>query len=201
MKSFLRCGRTYRDPRMSRARHVTTCLTNTAGHIRQAQRASTDPYCSAPFTVDLVVLLLPIPSQKRRRLATLSFFGRSGQASLPPRASPNFILREKRQTKTPTPTPSPLLALISRALRSNRTRSPSFTISFSTCLFRSTIPPAKPFPQTTSPDLRSTLQHSVGTMLAETSVDNLGLRESERLRRMLTSDQCSRLAARWVLVR
>jgi len=147
-----------------------------------------------------LVGLLPRFSQNRIKLETLSFLGRSRQLSLPLSASPTFIFREKRHTSTPTP-PSLFLVRMWYALRSSHTFNPSLICSFSTFRFRSTNAPATPAPHTTSPVLRSYLQHSLGRMFADTRAASLGRRDSERFRRMLTSDQCRRRAARCVRVR
>lgn len=106
----------------------------------------------------------------------------------------------KRQMRAPTPTPS-FLSLIAQTLRSSRTLRPSLSVSRSRRRFLSTSGPATPRPHMNSPDCRSTLQHSFGRMLADTSEESLGRRWSERFKRMLTSDQWSRRAARCVRVR
>jgi hypothetical protein len=135
-------------------------------------------------------------SQNRFRPVTLSFFGFSRQISVDLRVSPSFILRENRQTMMPTPPAASFcLARIWFALRSSQTRRPSRMCSLSTLLLRSTMAPATPWPQMISPERRSYLQHSLGRMFAEISVDSLGRRDNDRFSRMQTSDQCRRRAA------
>lgn len=144
---------------------------------------------------------MPRLSKNRLRLPTFSLSG-FWQHTLDCRlASPAFALRENRQTSTPTLPSFLWVLIISRAFRSSQTRKPSFICSLSTLRFRSTSAPATPVPQTKSPDVRSTLQHSRGRMFAATRVDRFGRRDRDRLRRMETRLQCRRLAARCVRVK
>jgi len=148
-------------------------------------------------------LAVPMLSQNRFSRFTFSFLGR-GCCPKSPLWSTQlliFSLLLKRQTSTPTLASSLFLDLISEALRSSQTRSPSFSLSLSNCLFLPTNAPETPLPQTKSPDLRSTLQHSFGSMLADTRVDSLGRRSNDLLSRIQTSDQCKRRAARCVFER
>lgn len=142
---------------------------------------------------------IPRPlSNIRRSLETFSLGGFSN-VTWSRRPSPSLIRRENRQTKMPTP---PFLRpRISPAFRSSHTLSPSLICSRSTRRLRSTKVPASPAFHTQSPEVRSTLQHSLGTMLAEIKVDEGGRRDSARLRRIHTRAQWSFLAATCVLVR
>lgn len=139
----------------------------------------------------------PSPSQNRLRPPTFSLLG----VSSPPvmacfsTALPSLSLLLKRQIRMPTPAPSRLLSRIALAFFSRRTRKPSFSLSRSRRRLLCTSGPATPIPHTKLPECRSILQHSFGSMLAETKESSLGRRERQRFRRMLTRDQCSRRAA------
>jgi hypothetical protein len=154
--------------------------------------------------IQLAVLLAPpSPSQKRRRPPTFSLLGNSSP-SVRARFSmtlPILSLLLNRHMRTPTPAPSLLLSLMALTFFSSRTRKPSFSLSLSKRRLRSTSGPATPIPHTKLPESRSILQHSFGSMLAETKESSLGRRERQRLRRMLTRDQCKRRAAICVRVK
>lgn len=143
------------------------------------------------------LLAPPRPSQKRLRPPTFSFLG----TSPPPvttcisAALHSFSLLLNRQIRMPTPAPSRRLSRIALAFFSKRTRKPSFSRSRSKRRLLCTSGPATPIPHTKLPECRSILQHSFGSMLAETKESSLGRRERQRFRRMLTRDQCSRRAA------
>jgi hypothetical protein len=135
----------------------------------------------------------PSPSQNRRRPPTFSFLGISSlHFSMLPL---NFNLLLKRHMRTPTPAPSLLFSLMAWAFFSSRTRKLSFILSRSRRRLRSTSGPATPIPHTKLPECRSNLQHSFGSILAETNESSFGRRDRQRLRRILTRDQCKRRAA------
>jgi len=139
----------------------------------------------------------PSPSQKRLRPPTFSFLGTSSPPATAcfSMAAPSFSLLLKRQIRMPTPAPSRRLSRIALAFFSSLTRRPSFNLSRSKRRLLCTNGPATPIPHTKLPECRSILQHSFGSMLAETKESSLGRRERQRLRRMLTRDQCRRRAA------
>ncbi|KAI7245846.1 hypothetical protein KC365_g23 [Hortaea werneckii] len=77
-----------------------------------------------------------------------------------------------------------------------QTRRPWQRCSRSTRRLRSNKAPAMPVPHMMSPEARSRLQHSLGTMFLETRVESLGLLDKARPRRMQIKDQCNLRAAK-----
>jgi hypothetical protein len=149
------------------------------------------------------LLAPPRPSQNRLRPPTFSFLGTSSPPTIAcfSMALLSLSLLLNRQMRMPTPVPSLRLSRIALAFFSRRTRKPSLSLSRSKRRLLCTSGPATPIPHTKLPECRSILQHSFGSMFAETKESSLGRRERQRLRRMLTRDQCSRRAAIWVRVK